>query len=133
MSEANVDVVRELFRAWEERRPNDALAHLHPEIEVDMTGGGWGGLGAGVDHGHEGVARTIGSWFDALQNIEWHGDAFIDAGDDVIVWIRLRAEGRASGAPFEARVVSAYTVRKVLVVRWRTFDSLETAAKTLGV
>lgn len=35
MSQDNVEIVNELFRAWEAREPSRVTALIHPEIEVD--------------------------------------------------------------------------------------------------
>ncbi len=133
MSEKNVEVVRTVFKAWDERDPESALALIHPDVEVDMTGAKASRLDIGSDRGHAGLARVISAFTSAWEGLRWEPEVFIDAGDIVIVWLRAFARGRESGVPVDTRFVSVYTLRDGLVVSWRGYDTLAAAAESAGV
>jgi ketosteroid isomerase-like protein len=133
MSEENVEIVRALFKAWDKRDPEAALAHIDPDVEVDMTGAKASRLDIGSDRGHDGLARVISAFTAAWDGLRWEADVFIDAGDTVIVWLRAFAKGRESGVPVDTRFASAYTLRDGLVVSWRGYDTLAAAAESAGV
>jgi ketosteroid isomerase-like protein len=132
MSEENMELVKAIFAAWEARDPQAALARMDPQVEVDMTGVSFPGI-AGVDRGHDGLQRTITTWLEAWGSLEFFPKSFIDAGDHVIVWLRMAGEGRGSGVPTEVSAASVYTIRNGLVVSWRAFDTLAAAASSVGV
>jgi hypothetical protein len=133
MSEENVEIVRALFKAWDERDPEAALAHIDPDVEVDMTGAQASQLDIGSDRGHAGLARVISAFTSAWDGLRWEPEVFIDAGDTVIVWLRAFAKGRESGVPVETRFASTYTLRDGVVVGWRGYDTLAAAAESAGV
>lgn len=133
MSEENVEVVRALFKAWDERDPEAALAHIDPDVEVDMTGAKASQLDIGSGRGHDGVARVVVAFTAAWDGLRWEPDVFIDGGDTVIVWLRAFAEGRESGVPVETRFAATYTLRNGVIVSWRGFDTLAAAAESAGV
>ena len=94
MSEANVDIVRGLFAAFES---GDALGLVEPwnpnvvfharEDEPD----------AGVHEGLEAVTALLISWIETFPNLSIEGETFRDAGDWVVASFVLRGSGGASG------------------------------------
>ncbi len=134
MSQENVEIVRGLFKAWEDRDPDAALALIDPEVDVDMAGAKASRLDfVGSDRGHAGLARVVSALMLAWEDLRWEPEVFIDAGDTVIVWLRAFARGRESGVPVDTRFVSAYTLRDGLVTSWRGYDTLAAAASEAGV
>ena len=132
MSEENVEVVKSVFKAWEDRDPKTALERIHPEVEVDGTGTAiWGRRE--VERGHEALGRSVSYFLDTWESLEFETEAFIDVGDHVLVCTLGRGRGRGSGADVERRGFVIYTVRDGLVTRFRLFDSLEKAARALGI
>ena len=131
MSQENVEIVKAIFAAWNDRNPQEALSRIDPNVEIDMTGVSFPGM-AVVDGGHEGLA-PVGAFVDAWESLEYFPDNFIEAGDHVIVSLRMAGRGRESGVPVELRVACVYTIRNGLVIRWLAFDTLAAAASAVSI
>jgi hypothetical protein len=84
-------------------------------------------------HGYEGLQRATGGFLEAWESLEFFPIHFIDAGDNIIVWLRVVGRGRGSGVPVEARIASVYTIHKGLVTRWQGFDTLSAATAAVGI
>jgi ketosteroid isomerase-like protein len=132
MSKENVEVVKAVFAAWKGRDPEAALKRIDPAVEIDMTGVSFPGLRE-VHCGHDGLQRALAPWLEAWESIEFVPEGFIDAGDDVIAWVRVVGKGRGSGVPVKETVASVYTIGRGLVVTWRAFDTLAAAASAVGI
>jgi ketosteroid isomerase-like protein len=132
VSQRNVEIVKEIFAAWGRGDAEAGQALLHPEVEFEPRDAGFPGL-ASTYRGRSGameMMRTIASEVE----LELHADWFIPSGDHVVVGIRLKGRGRASGAPFAERVgVVVYTFREGLVIRMAGFRTLAAAATALGI
>ena len=134
MSETNVEIVKSLFAAWKDRNPQAALKHIDPDIEVDFTGMASGVGGARpVASGREELQGVLADWFEAWESLEWFPQNFIDAGDNVIVWLRLEARGRKSGAAVESNQAVVYTLKDGLIVAFRGYDTLAAATSAAGI
>lgn len=129
-----MEIVKTLFAAWKEKNPEAALKHIHPDIEVDFTGMTSGVGGARPEaRGSQELQGVLADWFEAWESLEWFPQNFIDAGDDVIVWLRLEARGRKSGAAVESSQAVVYTLKDGRVVRFRAYDTLAAATSAAGI
>src|SRR6266566_7674162 len=95
MSQENVELVRRAWEAWEREDIEGLFALYDPAIVWDQTHYSEGI--AGVYHGHEGVRHFCRQWLDPFETYWAHAEAFIDAGDNVIVEVRQGGRGKASG------------------------------------
>src|SRR2546425_11841771 len=97
MSQENVELVRLRFDAVN-RGDLDALVELTDPNAV------WWDLpddpGAGPHRGREAGLQHLAEILEAV-DLQAHPDEFIDAGDSVVVGVRLTGRGRASGVDFE--------------------------------
>ncbi len=126
MSAENVEIVKEVFAAWDARDPEAALKHIDPDIEVDFTQ--VSEVPAATSRGTEGLQGVITDWLDVWESLDWFTQNFIEAGDHVIVWLMCKGRGRGSGVPLEWTVAGVNTVRHERVVGFRGYDTLEAAA-----
>jgi ketosteroid isomerase-like protein len=132
MSQENVEVVKALFAAWENRDPVAALDRIDPDVEVDLTAAIiWGH--AEIGHGHAALQRAVAGILEAWEALEFVPESFIDVDPEVIVFLRVKASGRTSGVATQRYGASVYTVRDGRVVRWRVFETLSEAAKAVGI
>jgi len=132
MSEENVEVVKEVFEGWEARDPEAALRRIDPNVEVDLTASSiWGDWQ--IRRGHDALQQAVAQLLESWKDMEFSPENFIDAGNEVVVWLRITARGRESGVPTERYGASAYTVRDGMVIRWRAFETLAEAAKAVGI
>ena len=124
----NVETVRRLFRAVEERDLVGVLGAYDPEIAIHEADS----LPYGGDHrGHDGAKRHaygyLRAWNDLQSPEEKKLDAtFADAGDHVVAFFRQMAHA-ADGKKIDLPVVGVYEVRggRVVEARMFNFDTVE--------
>lgn len=130
MSQANVDLVRETYAAFN-RGDYEAVAQaLHPEVE-------WrpylGAVEGSVYRGREAITAMWSRLEDGF------GDSFhveilelVDYGDLVLIVLEASARGSGSGVQVKHGWVQAATMRDGLVFRVEPFPDLESAREALG-
>ena len=96
MSEQNVAVVRAAYDAWNRGDLESVLDSLHPDVEWEENPDVYPGLDP-VYRGHTGFLKRQRDAFDAWEWFKVEDQEFIDAGDDVVVFLRAKAKGRHSG------------------------------------
>jgi ketosteroid isomerase-like protein len=83
-------------------------------------------------HGHEGLRQVMAEWVGSWD--DWSIE-ILDArevGEVVLATARQRGRGKGSGAPMDAEVIFAFTVRDGLIARWQMFSSEEQALSAIG-
>jgi ketosteroid isomerase-like protein len=97
MSEENVEVVRRIVRAFDERDNATAVAPLDPRIEWDATRSPAEDV-RGKYEGLEGVADFWMRWLSAWRTVEVGEPELFDGGDKILGWFTdQRNVGRHSG------------------------------------
>lgn len=102
---------------------------LHPEVEVkdhDI-------LDAGEYRGRTGVERWLEDWSAAWSEFSMEPEEFIDAGDQVVAVIRMRATGRGSSAAVERQDALVYWMADGKVVRMDYYNSRAQALAAVGL
>lgn len=131
MSQANVEVVRRAWEAYNDRGLDAALDYYAedcvcedvPDLPDPATYRGKEGARERERHFRE-------TWVDWA----WEPVEFIDAGDDIVVaMLVMRAHGRGSGAPVEVAAAFVYEVRDGRIVRDRAFTSRNDALEAAGL
>jgi ketosteroid isomerase-like protein len=100
MSQANVEVVRAVWAAWEHRDMTAVFALYDPEIVWDQTHAETGELTAEY-RGHEGVRTFLRTWWESFESYWAYAEEFIDAGEAVVVRCRQGGRGKQSGVEVE--------------------------------
>jgi ketosteroid isomerase-like protein len=130
MSQENVEVVREAWRAYKDRGIESSLEYIAedwvgedvPELPDRATYEGMEGL-------RKRYWRFVEIWGDFVaEPVE-----FIDAGDIVVAVISMRGRGRESDTPFDFLPAFVYEVRDGKIVRDRPFMSKSQALEAAGV
>ena len=125
MSAENIETVRRLFQAVEERDLAGTLAVYDPEIVIrEASFLPYGG----IHHGREGAKQhgmgAAFAWDKFQPGDEKRLDAvFLDAGDRVVVLFRLKGLAVNSGKKIDVPVVGVYRVRGGKVVESQMFYS----------
>jgi ketosteroid isomerase-like protein len=125
MSQGNVEVVQSLFRGVEERDLEAYLAAWDREIVVREPGS----LPYGGEYrGPEGVRRHAAAWLRTWSPLQPGderklGAAFVDAGDDVVVRWRLRAQAPDGERMLNMPMVRFYKLREGKVMLAQMFYS----------
>jgi ketosteroid isomerase-like protein len=128
MSRANVEAIERGFRRYLETGESD-MRPFDSEVEVrdhDIPD-------AGDYRGHSGYFRWLEDWAAAWQSFSLDPREFIDAGDSVLVVVRLRARGRGSGVEVDREDGLVYTLRDGMIVRLDYYGSKVEALDAVGL
>ena len=87
----------------------------------------------GVYRGHAGVASWLEEWGAAWAAWSIEPEEFIDAGDSVVVFIRMKTQGRGSGVEVERRDAQVWQLRGGKVVRGDYYNDRQQALKSVGL
>jgi ketosteroid isomerase-like protein len=135
MSQENVEIVRRLFEAFNDRGADDAagvvVEFFDPEIE-------WHDApslpGAAVYRGHEALRRHIEDYLDAWADSRVEMEEIRAVGDRVLSRGRYVGVGRQSGISIEDNVVTGvYDLRGGRVLRVRQFVDQAKALAAVGL
>jgi len=131
MSQANVEIVREGFEAFNSGAIARILAFAHPDFEAIVPPE----LSAEPDtyRGHDGIRRYFQSFQDAMDEIRFQPEQFWDAGESVVAAVRITAKGRQTAIAVEQRIAQVWTIRDGKALRVRTYASLAEALAAVGM
>jgi ketosteroid isomerase-like protein len=130
----NVEVVRRVMDAEHRRDTATIFALYDVDIEWDASRVGGPEVGhPGTLRGHDGVRSWLRSWYEGFGNVSYETEELIDAGEHVVLVVRQRGRGRASGADVSLRLYGAWTVRDRKVVRVVWFLDRIEALKAVGL
>ena len=132
---ANLDLVRSIYADWE-RGDYSSTEWAHPEIELVVPDGPAPGRWIGLAGMREGFRDSLRVWDDFRSEAEEYRE--LD-GQHVLVLVRPRARGRASGVDLEAmwgiqqRGANVFRVRAAKVTRLVVYFMSEPALADLGL
>ena len=113
MGRDNVDVVREVFRAFDERDYAASLEHFDPDVEWCPMEGTYTGL--------DGLAASIVEWLEPWEEHRIEVERVADHGGPVLAEIRLTARGGQSGMEVDQRFFQVYRLRDGRIIRMDEF------------
>ncbi len=131
MSEANLDLVRRMYMAWQSDEPGSAplefladdFEYVNPSYAV-----------------HPGTRRGKEGWVSAVRNLSESFDDWkhtpgetIDAGNKVVVMATFRARGRGSSVDLEKFEPQVWTLRDSKIVRFEWFNDRDEAMRAAGL
>ena len=129
MSQENVEVVRRLYGLW----PDRVLAAeevLHPDVVIDVTRNV---LTPALYHGFDGFRRFLEQVEEEWENLQVEPEEFIDAGDNVVVAVRMWGERRGSKMKAETGAFTIWTFREGLVLRYTSYRTKRQALEAAGL
>jgi ketosteroid isomerase-like protein len=128
MSKENVEIVR---RGYEQYAAGDleGVARLFSdEAELADAGGlGLARTAAGTRYGPEGFLRASAEALEAFEDYRVVAEDFIDAGEAVVVPVRISGRGRGSGAELETRLAHLWEFRNGKAIRGEVYRTTEEA------
>jgi ketosteroid isomerase-like protein len=105
MSKENVYTVRRGYELFAVNDLEGVTALFSADAELADGGGlGLADTAVGTRHGPEGFLRATEEVLEAFEDYRVEPEDFIDAGDAVVVPVRISGRGRASGAKLETRL-----------------------------
>jgi ketosteroid isomerase-like protein len=130
MSEANVEIVRRIYKLLERDDLDAALGlmdtgieYVNPDYAVEP----------GTRYGHDGIRANVENMRAAFEYWRFEPDEFFDAGDRVLVLGTFGARGRDSGVQIERRMSRIWTIRDGKAVRYQWFDNDREAFEVAGI
>ena len=122
----NVEIVRRGYKAFEEGGVEAILQFIDPEIEWHMS--------AAFTHeprvfqGHDGVREVFRFFNERIEDLAADPHEFIEAGERVVVPVRMHGRLRDTGEPVSYELVQVWLGRDGRAVRLNTYPDRGTAA-----
>jgi ketosteroid isomerase-like protein len=110
MSQENVEVVRRGVEAYASLDVEAMLKVADPEIVWKQA------EEPSAVQGYEGVARAMVRWNEMWEEPHIDAEEYLDGGDRIVVVIRHRGRGRASGVEVDMASYHVFTVRAGRIV-----------------
>ena len=89
---------------------------------------------SGVYHGHDGIKQFFRQWLAPFESYHAHAEAFIDAGEAVVVRIRQGGRGKESGVEVEMPpYLQVYRLRDGRAVRIEVYSIEAEALEAAGL
>ncbi len=131
MSQENLEAVRRTLAAFNSGEVEQVLASVHPEFEARIAPE----LSAEPDtyRGGSGVQRYFDSFREAFEQIRFGVEELTDAGESVVVGLRMTAAGKLTGIEVEQRNAGVWTVVEGKVARIDTYASFAEALRAVGL
>jgi ketosteroid isomerase-like protein len=121
----NVEIVRRGYRAFAEGGVEAILQFLDPEIEWHMSAAFTDT--SRVYRGHDGVREVFRFFNERIADLGADPHEFIEAGDRVIVPVRMHGRLRETGDPVAYELVQVWLGRDGKAIRLVTFPDRESA------
>jgi ketosteroid isomerase-like protein len=122
MSQENVEIVRRFLSA----DVDEALTYADPGIV-------WNPIEELPTQGHDAVRASLAHWKAEWDDYKVMPEEFVDAGDRVVVTVRLGGRGRGSGVEIDARFYDVYTLCDGKIVRMDQFTERSEALEVVGL
>ena len=124
-----MEFVRSMYEAWDSGGIEAVLPSLASDIEIEDRGGLIDS--EATYRGHDGARELENRFFGEFD------DGRIDVeealpGPSVVVTVRLRGRGKASGVEVELTQWHVWTVRDGQAVHWRIFANRQEALEAAG-
>ena len=100
MSQENVEVVRAMYDAFNRGDEEAALAPLHPDVELHQDDEL---ADTRTYYGLEDFRRGVALWLSEWEGFRFDAEELIDAGDSVVMRVRLSGRAKASGVELAER------------------------------
>jgi uncharacterized protein len=131
MSTENVEAARRGFEALERGGVEAFLEFIDPEFETttpsELT------VEPATYKGREGLRRYFDSFYEIMDEVRFEPEEFIDAGDRVVVPVRLVARGRDTGIEAVQQITMVWTIRDGKGLRVETYATREEALAAAGI
>jgi ketosteroid isomerase-like protein len=128
VSQQNVEVIQrgfEHFMATGE--PHWEAFHEQVEVHDHDT------MDQGEYRGHAGLGRWVEDWAAAWSEFSMEPEEFLDVGEHVVMFVRMKATGVSSGLPLERQDAMVFAVRDGKVVRLDYYNNRAEALKAVGL
>jgi ketosteroid isomerase-like protein len=129
MSQENVETVRESIEAYNRGDFDTAVQSFAPEIEWLFPPN----FNAESCRGPEEIRRFWEELDEAFEDFQLEPQEFVDAGDHVVIRVRLHGRGKESGVETEGEMHPVNTLRDGRIVRVEYFNDWAEALEAAGL
>ena len=139
MSQENVKIVRSLYEIgagdWFSVAPDqiDRAFREYVDEQFEARLPSDYPEGEPVFRGREGFDEMLAMLGDTWGKWRLEPERFLDAGDRVVVFARILAEGGASGVPIEVETAHVWTIRGARAVSMHTYRDRSQALEAAGL
>ena len=131
MSQENVEILRQAWKAFVERSIDGALGYFAEDCVCEDTPDT---PDRATYEGREGVLARFNRFGESWEDLVIEPVEFIDAGEDAVVTVAsMRGRGKGSGAAVDASIVFLTELHDGKVVRDRAFFSRSEALEAAGL
>jgi ketosteroid isomerase-like protein len=132
MSRENVEVVQRVMQRFADQDIEAALDDIDPEATLDWSNSD--ALDSGVYTGHGAWRAFMQARDEVLGARRFDSvEVLTPAADTVVLFGRVREQGRASGAAVETRGATVWTLRDGKVTCLKVYQSPAEALKAVGL
>jgi ketosteroid isomerase-like protein len=124
VSKHDAALLNSFYEALNTADVDAALDLCDQEVEVYMPPDV---VAAVAPRGHRDVGEYLRGWFDSWHVYEPRPEDFIDAGDQVVAFVHLRARGKGSRFEIEEQVADVFEVDGGKISKLRLYVQRETA------
>ena len=130
MSQENVDTIRRGYADLNRRDVEAWLDAFHPNAEMyDLAGG----PEAPARQGHEALREWVETVDDVWEDGRYEPEEFIDAGDFVVVALRVRARRRDIRVPIDVSLYHVFEMREGRIQRGTAYLDRAEALEAVGL
>jgi ketosteroid isomerase-like protein len=131
LSERNVEIVRELIAAWNDREPAKGAHLLDPEVEWEPASPA--ALERSTFRGVAEATAGMEALFETWETFHFE-EADVRAAGDEVVWLgHALVKGKGSGVEFRQEFASHVTVRDGRAARIKAYLSWSQALEAAGL
>ena len=132
MSQENVEVVRGVYRAWDDGDLDALLATCDPDVEL-LTSGSFPDLAA-VYRGHAGMRTFWDSMRAPWESFRLDPERIVEGEACAVVAVHFRARGKGSGVTADLQQGHALRFNnRRLIIKVSTHRSFEEALEAVGL
>lgn len=131
MSEENVELIRQLYRQWEQG--HYATAEFFDTEAIHTRSGADAVAMPGVWSGIDAMWKANLEWIRVWEDHRVRPTRFIDLGDRVLVISRSTGRARLSGFPLDHESAQLFTLRDGRIVRWDGYWEVKEALTAAGL
>ena len=131
MSQARIAALYRVIEAFNSGDIERILASTHPDFEAVVPPE----FSAEPDTylGDDGVRRYFDTFAEAMEDVRFEPGRMWDAGDVLVVAMRMTAKGKQTGIPVEQRFAQTWRIRDGRALAVHTFPSLAEALEVAGL
>ena len=130
MSQEDVEAIRRMIKAFNERSVEGMMAECDPGVEFKPV---LAGVTDTPYRGEEGVRKFLAATDESFEQFELHCERIEDHGDFVLAVNAAYARGKASGVEIRRPIVQIAEVRQGKCVWFQSFLTAAEALEAVGL